>query len=320
MKQSGYGQWGRHSYLQWQGENCHWRQLGDMNQPAILLIHGFGTGSGHWRNNAEVIAKAGFCIYAIDLIGFGDSSQPSDKKLDNRFWARQVNVFIRRVIQRPTILVGHSLGGLVALTCSVMFPELIKGVIAVPLPDPTLLMKRAYTPNIVVRRPAFKRKLKRFAITMLCNLLPLELIVPLIVYSPMLDLAIQLAYSCMILGDTELRHIIGNPARKPTASGALRSMSKAMALRPWRATAASLLQHQTIPMYMIWGQNDLIVPLEVAWQCQKMRNDIIVTVIHGAGHCPHDEKPEVFNKAVIDWLKDHHNLRENGGGLRLRDV
>ena len=83
-------EWGIHADWLWRGERCHWRVLGEENAPALLLVHGFAAGSGHWRRNAAVLAAAGWRVYGIDLIGFGASSQPC-LRLDNRLWARQLS-------------------------------------------------------------------------------------------------------------------------------------------------------------------------------------------------------------------------------------
>ena len=83
--------WGTFHQWEWNDIYCHWRDLGDRNNPPILLIHGFGASCEHWRNNAKNLAEAGFCIYGIDLIGFGKSEQPCRNKrssLDNLFWAK----------------------------------------------------------------------------------------------------------------------------------------------------------------------------------------------------------------------------------------
>ena len=42
----------------------------------ILLIHGFGASKNHWRNNQQFLGSY-FNCYAIDLLGFGESSQPA---------------------------------------------------------------------------------------------------------------------------------------------------------------------------------------------------------------------------------------------------
>lgn len=90
--------------------------------------------------------------------------------------------------------------------------------------------------------------------TLLCRLLPLELIVPLLARSPLLELGIQLAYSSPVLGDRQLRRLIARPALRPTAVRSLRAMSTAMALRPWQATARALLPRLQQPLLLIWGQ------------------------------------------------------------------
>ncbi|MFS6828279.1 hypothetical protein [Cyanobium sp. ATX-6F1] len=44
--------WGRHGTWRWRDQACHWRVLGEESHPAVLLIHGFGAASGHWRHTA----------------------------------------------------------------------------------------------------------------------------------------------------------------------------------------------------------------------------------------------------------------------------
>ncbi len=46
------------------------------NDLNILLVHGFGASKKHWRHNQDFLGKVTNC-YAIDLLGFGESSQPS---------------------------------------------------------------------------------------------------------------------------------------------------------------------------------------------------------------------------------------------------
>jgi pimeloyl-ACP methyl ester carboxylesterase len=295
--------WGTHRDWHWRGHRCHWRQLGDPHHPPLVLLHGFGTGSGHWRRNAAALAAAGWSVYGLDLLGFGSSSQPS-LRLDNRLWSRQVGDFLREVVRSPAVLVGHSLGGLVALTTGVFFPQQVLALIAAPLPDPTLLTVSPSEPlSAKARRPPWRRKLKRRVVVLLCRLLPLEILVPLLVHSPLLGLAIQSAYRSPVLGDGELHRIIARPARRPGAIRALRAMSMAMALRPRAATAPLLLRRLGHPMLLIWGQQDLLVPLEVAGQCQRFQRDVELTVIDDAGHCPHDEQADAFNALVIQWLE-----------------
>ena len=98
------GALGRARTWHWQGHACHWRVLGQRAAPALVLIHGFGAASGHWRSNSAALAEAGWCVYALDLVGFGDSSQPRHRRhrpLDNRLWARSSKAFSNRWSKAP---------------------------------------------------------------------------------------------------------------------------------------------------------------------------------------------------------------------------
>jgi pimeloyl-ACP methyl ester carboxylesterase len=281
--------------------------LGDRSHPALVLIHGFGAASGHWRHNAGELAAAGWCVYAIDLVGFGASSQPGhrrDRPLDNRLWARQLQGFLEQVVQGPAVLVGNSLGSLVAITCAVFFPVWVHGVVAAPLPDPTLLM-----PQRRRRRP-WRRQAKRQLVVVLCRLLPLELLVPLIARTPLLDLGLRSAYSDQRAVDRELRRLIARPALRPRAARALRAMSIGMALRPHGATAAVLLEQMRQPLLVLWGSHDRLVPPQISERLRRHKSDLELQLLPQLGHCPHDEKPDLFNRHVLGWLARNLGTRQ----------
>ena len=287
--------WGRQAIWHWRGLPCHWRVLGDPGHPPLLLLHGFACGSGHWRHIAGPLAAAGWCVYGLDLIGFGGSAQPA-LRLDNRIWARQARAFLEEVVQAPAVLVGHSLGGLVALSCASFFPAWVRAVAAATLPDPSLLI------TVPRRRAPWRRRLKRLVVTLLCRLLPLELLVPLIAHTPLLDLGIQSSYNRPVIGDRELRHLIAGPARRPTAAWTLRGMSIGMALRPRGATAAALLTRMGQPLLVLWGTADRLVPIEVSRQLARHKPDLELVVLEGVGHCLQDEAPGPFAGPLLEWL------------------
>ena len=287
--------WGEAATWRWRGLAVHWRRLGDPADPALVLIHGFGAASGHWRHNAGPLAQAGWCVYALDLVGFGASSQPN-LRLDNRLWSRLVAAFLEQVVLAPAVLVGNSLGGLVALSCGAWAPALVRAVVLAPLADPTLLMP------VPKRRPPWRRRLQRWLITWACRLLPLELLIPLIARTSLLNGALAAAYPSGRGLDAELRRLVARPALRPQAARALRAMSIAMALRPRGATAPVLLDQLTQPLLVIWGSRDSLVPPSVRHQLQRHRPDLDLVLLEGTGHCPHDEDPQRFNRTLLDWL------------------
>ncbi len=108
---------------------------------AVLLIHGFGANTNHWRFNQSVLAKQA-PTYAIDLLGFGRSDQPraclkdepaADDAVHYGFdlWGQQVADFCREVIDRPVRLVGNSIGGVVALRAAQLLGDRCRGVVLI---------------------------------------------------------------------------------------------------------------------------------------------------------------------------------------------
>ena len=151
-------------YWNWNGFKICWSVIGENNEIPIIFLHGFGANRKHWRNNLDYFAKRNCASYSLDLIGFGDSDQPGIRqigRLNNEIWCNQVKDFIAQVI-RPkntgkVILIGNSLGSLVALTCAVSLEDQIATVIASPLPDQIQESKKSMT-----KKSSFKKFQDRF--------------------------------------------------------------------------------------------------------------------------------------------------------------
>ena len=301
--------WGKHHYWNWNGLSCHWRILGNPENQPIVLIHGFGASSDHWRHNAQFFAEAGLCVYSLDLIGFGKSEQPTRKKirfLDNRVWSDQLSDFLRQIVLRSkikkAILVGNSLGALVALTTTTLHPELIKTTIAAPLPDPALIS------SFKVSEAKWVTKIKALVVKIFFYLLPLEIILPLISRTKLISIGLQFAYFQSISSDNELKKLVQEPAKKSSAARALRSMCIGMSLRKKTSTAPDLLKKLSQkfikpPILLIWGREDKLIPLFLGEHLIKLHPWIKLLVIDECGHCPHDESPKYFNNAVLNWLE-----------------
>ena len=66
--------------------------------------------------------------------------------------------------------------------------------------------------------------------------------------------------------------------------------------------APALLRRLELPLLLIWGQRDRLVPVQVAQQVRRLRPELPLTVLPGSGHCPHDEHADAFNSALLQWL------------------
>ena len=122
----------------WNEWSIGWSLMGDADaEEAVLLIHGFGANTNHWRFNQPVLAEQA-STYAIDLLGFGRSDQPRARLKDEPvtadavhygfdLWGQQVADFCLEVIGRPVHLVGNSIGGVVALRAAQLLGDQCRG-------------------------------------------------------------------------------------------------------------------------------------------------------------------------------------------------
>ena len=296
--------WGHQSWFQFESWRCHWRCTGAADRPALVLLHGFGASSGHWRDNAEAIAAAGYRVYAMDLLGFGQSDQPGGR-LDNRLWSRQLQCFLEQIVGKPAVVAGNSLGSLVGLTTAVFRPELVIAVAAAPLPDPTLLSP------LPLRRSPWSRRWQRWLVLLVSRCLPLGLLIAVLRQNPLLRMGLASAYASSERIDNELVQLIRWPASRSTAGRALGAMVRGMALRPARATAPQLLLRLNRPLLLLWGRRDRLVPPVIAERVVQQAPAGLAELhwLEGLGHCPHDEAPETFNTALINWLKQQSPTR-----------
>ncbi len=99
---------------------------------ACILVHGLAEHSGRYEILAQNLAQQGFSVWAMDLRGHGKSE-------GGRTDCRSLDDYIsdlKRLISKvesdapalPRFLIGHSLGGLIALACSAAHPEALRGV------------------------------------------------------------------------------------------------------------------------------------------------------------------------------------------------
>ena len=297
------------NYWNWNGFRIFWSVRGKKNQHPIILLHGFGASSKHWRSNSYYFAKKGYSVYSIDLIGFGNSAQPGIReigKLDNGVWCNQVSDFIKQVIRPKTsnkiILIGNSLGSLVALTCAVYLKNEILSVIASPLPDPIVINKKVSKLNSSFEK--FKTKI----IKIFFKIFPLEIVLFLINKLGIIKFGLNSAYFKKDRVDKELIDIVRKPVLRKTAARSLRAMCIGMSTRGNKLKASYLLEQlshsKQVPFLLLWGEKDNFIPLFLGKKIAKFHRWVKLKIISNSGHCVHDEDPSLFNKISYEWIRD----------------
>jgi pimeloyl-ACP methyl ester carboxylesterase len=98
----------------------------------VLLLHGWLNSWAIWRSTVELLGKE-FRLYALDFLGFGESGTRTENYSVNNF-VFMVNEFMDRMAIRKAPLVGHSMGGTVALSTAIHYPEKVVKVAVVGSP------------------------------------------------------------------------------------------------------------------------------------------------------------------------------------------
>ncbi len=109
--------------------NVRYNQRPKKAKVTLLFIHGIGNSGDSWN---EVVEKmpANVRVVTIDLLGFGDSPMPKWAIYNAKTQARSVlATFFKLRITTPVVIVGHSLGALVAIEMAKRYPLLINSLI-----------------------------------------------------------------------------------------------------------------------------------------------------------------------------------------------
>ncbi len=275
------------------------------NNINILLVHGFGASKKHWRHNQDFLGKV-FNCYAIDLLGFGESSQPcaqlnyepykeNSTKYSFELWSNQISTFCSEVIKSPVYLVGNSIGGVIALKAAENLKDNCRGVILIDCAQRTMDDKRLKKNDILMNllRPILKTLVRQRIIS---NTLFTRAANPKVIRK-----ILEQAYPSGKNIDEELIEILYQPSKRTNSKEAFRGFINLFD----DYLATDLFDKVDIPIQLIWGEKDPWESLSEAkeWK-QTFRNIRRLDIIKGAGHCPHDEKPEETNQLIYEFLQE----------------
>lgn len=259
--------------------------------PAILLVHGFGASTDHWRFNIPVLAET-HEVHAIDLLGFGRSAKPAGLTYGGALWRDQLCAYVEERIGRPTVLVGNSLGGFAALAAGVALGERAAGVALLNAAGP--FSDEQETPQgwgAIARRTVGAALLRS---PVLQRLLFENLRRPATVRR-----TLNQVYIDRTNVDDALVEAILRPSRDPGAFGVFRTVFDIPRGQPLDELFAEL----RVPLLLLWGIRDpWINAAGRRASFQRHAPARTTEVVLDAGHCPHDEVPDQVNAALLDWL------------------
>jgi haloalkane dehalogenase len=274
-----------------------------------LFVHGFGAALGHWRNNLQVLSES-HPVYALDLLGFG-RSQKAGANYNPAFFAELLADFCDTFLQRPAILVGNSLGSVISLLTAHRYGDRVKGLVLINLPDTSLLSRSSLpSPQSIETHsrkafPSFGDWIRYPLIFLLTSPLVINPLLAIVRSPAILFNALRNAYADPRWVDEELKALIQEPTQDPLAPLTLRCLTRGMGQVAPEDQARSTLPQMQIPILLIWGKQDRLVPPPLARRCATLNPRIQVVELDQAGHCPQDECSDRVNALILQWLMEN---------------
>lgn len=282
----------------WQTRYTYLRSQTTAANPPLLFLHGFGGSIGHWRHNLPFFAQ-GHPVYALDLVGFG-ASEKAAIAYNANFWTEQVHDFWQTFLNTPVILVGNSIGSLIALNAALKHPEMVQGLVMISVPDPSVRQ------DVI---PAWCRPI----VSAIENLFTGDwLLKPLFYWVRQPKIVRPWARIAYVNPDAvtdELVEILSAPARDRWAAEAFACILRSMVHPSFGPRVSATLPLLEIPILLMWGKQDRMVPPGFADDFAALNPRIKLLELENAGHCPQDELPEVVNQAIQTWLSQE--FRDN---------
>lgn len=101
------------------------------NGTTVVLLHGKNFSGAHWETTLRALSERGFRVVAPDQLGFGKSSKPERFQFTFQALATHTRELLDALGVQRAVVVGHSMGGMLATRLALMFPERLSGLVLV---------------------------------------------------------------------------------------------------------------------------------------------------------------------------------------------
>lgn len=101
------------------------------NGKTVVLLHGKNFSGAYWAPTIRALSERGFRVIVPDQIGFGKSSKPTDFQYSFHELATRTRELLDQLEMQPVIVVGHSMGGMLATRLALMFPTRVEKLVLV---------------------------------------------------------------------------------------------------------------------------------------------------------------------------------------------
>jgi len=270
---------------------------GPQDGPLVVCVHGLGGSLVNWAAVAPSLSRT--CrVIALDLAGFG-RTRSHGRSTSVHANQQLLHRFLTEVCGDPAILVGNSMGGLIAVLQTAAHPETVAGLVlidpALPVglnarPDPVVAGTFVlYAVPAVGRGVVARSRSSRSAEEAAMALLRLCCADPSRVPKPVLREHLKLARERHDYPDVDAELIV-----------AARSLVWVLARRRLHA---AMLRNITAPVLLLHGDQDRLVPIASARVAAEANPTWRFEVAEGVGHVPQLEVPAWTISQILGWLK-----------------
>jgi pimeloyl-ACP methyl ester carboxylesterase len=302
------GPW-THRTVSANGTRFHVASIGD--GPLVLLLHGFPEFWWTWRTQLVSLAAAGYRAVAADLRGYGGSDKPP-RGYDLITAAADAAGLIRALGEANAAVVGHDWGGLVAWTLASYFPKSARRLAVVSMAHPLQLRTAlAGSPLRITRSlsgapPSGAAKRGGYPLAFQLPLFPERLLVR---DSAALVGSILSSWSAPGWPDEETARVYQRAMRIPPVAHTSLEYPRWFVRSAFRPDGLRYARHMrspiAVPTLHLHGTLDPCVPPQTARGAGRyVEAPYRWKIIDGAGHFPHEERPELFDAELLGWLAD----------------
>jgi len=260
-------------------KKIHYIEAGD--GPPVILIHGFLYHTVMWKQNIAALAEK-FKVYAIDLWGFGYSERLKENEYSFERYGKQIVGFMDALNIKKATLGGQSMGGGISVYVAANYPERVDRLILVGpavIPYPMTAMGRIYQLPLIGE---------------FINAIPGDALMKN-------NIRTIWFYDKSKATDEYCQEVLQPLCIKGSYAG-LMFILRNVLKEPYVEKEANLLAKMNIPTLIIHGREDKAVPLERSQELNGLWRESKLVIFEKAGHTPHEEYPEKFNKLAIEFL------------------
>ena len=265
--------------------------LGANDKPMAVLIHGLGDEADTWRHVFPALVGAGYRVLALDLPGFGRSNWKGGIGIGvHRKAIMRLMAFAGVCAERPAVLVGNSLGAGIAELIAGSQPELVKGIVLIAgcFPFDTSINKKLLLLGLPFLGRKWYRGFRKNHEAARKSL-----------YSYYADLDAMDSADRDFLCERVVARVESSNQERGYLS-TVRSMN--LFLMFGLRSVARKIKDFPGRILVLCGEKDVVFPPDRTRLFRTLRLDAEFAIVTGAGHLPHQEKPEVCVAEILRFL------------------